>query len=187
MRETEHVSDSQLVRRARRGDREAFGALVRRYLRPSLAVAWEFAPTRDDAEDLVQDAFHRALRALPSFDESRPFRPWFFTILRNVGRNAAERHARWSAIPVPDELPANATDPEEMAHRAELREEVERGLDVLPPMQRACLRLCDIEGFDGNEVAEMLGVSPATVRAHRHRARATLREELRHLNNEKEA
>jgi RNA polymerase sigma-70 factor (ECF subfamily) len=182
-----NVSDGELVIRARQGNSEAYGALVRRYLRLALAVAWEFAPTRDDAEDLVQDAFHRALRALPSFDESKPFRPWFFTILRNTGRNAAERNARWTSIPVPDELPADAADPEDMAHRAELRESIQQGLDILPPMQRACLRLCDIEGFDGVEVAEMLGVSAATVRTHRHRARATLRDALRHLNDEKEA
>lgn len=87
----DNVSDSELVVRAWRGEGEAFGTLVRRYLRPALAVAWEFAPSRDDAEDLVQDAFHRALRALPSFDAGRPFRPWFFTIVRNLGRNAAER------------------------------------------------------------------------------------------------
>jgi RNA polymerase sigma-70 factor (ECF subfamily) len=183
----DNVSDGELVIQARRGNGEAFGALVRRYLRPALAVAWEFAPTRDDAEDLVQDAFHRALRALPSFDENRPFRPWFFTILRNVGRNAAERHARWTSIPVPDEMPADAADPEDMAHRAELRESIQQGLDILPPMQRACFRLCDIEGFEGNEVADMLGVSAATVRTHRHRARASLRDELRHLKKDKEA
>ncbi|MEE9254000.1 MAG: sigma-70 family RNA polymerase sigma factor [Pseudomonadales bacterium] len=183
----DNVSDGELVIRARRGDREAFGALARCYLRPALAVAWEFAPTRDDAEDLVQDAFHRALRALPSFDESKPFRPWFFTILRNAGRNAAKRHARWTSVPVPAELPSDDADPEDMSHRAELRERIQGGLDMLAPMQRTCFRLCDIEGFDGVEVAEMLGVSAATVRTHRHRARATLRDALRDLNEEKEA
>lgn len=183
----DNVSDADWIARARRGDREAFGVLVRRYLRPALAVAWEFAPSRDDAEDLVQDAFHRALRSLDSFDETRPFRPWFFTILRNLGRNAAERNARWAAVPVPGELATDAADPEDMAHRAELRERIQRGLDILPPMQRACFRLCDIEGFDGIEVAEMLGISAATVRTHRHRARATLRAELRHLDKDKEA
>jgi len=183
----DNVSDGELVDQARRGDGEAFGALVRRYLRPALAVAWEYAPSRDEAEDLVQDAFHRALEALPSFDTSRPFRPWFFTILRNVARNAAERHARWTSVPVPEEMSTDKADPEEMAHRAELRERIRHGLDVLPPMQRTCFRLCDIEGFDGVEVAEMLGVSAATVRVHRHRARAALRGALRNLHEEEEA
>ncbi len=181
-----NATDTELVSQARGGEAEAFGALVSRYLRPALAVAWEYAPTRDDAEDLVQDAFHRALRSLDRFDERRPFRPWFFTILRNVGRNAAERHARWTSVAVPDELPGGA-DPEDAAHQAGLRESIQEGLDVLPQMQRTCFRLCDIEGFDGPEVAEMLGVSAATVRTHRHRARATLRDALRRLNEQREA
>jgi len=181
------VTDNELVSQARQGSARAFGVLVSRYLRPALAVAWEYAPTRDDAEDLVQDAFHRALRGLPNFDTRRPFRPWFFTILRNVARNAAERHSRWRMVAVLDELPAAEEDPEDAAHRAGLRASIQEGLDVLPPMQRTCFRLCDIEGFDGNEVAEMLGLKAATVRTHRHRARATLRDALRRLNDEKEA
>lgn len=183
----DRAPDNELVTQARRGNRDAFGALVSRYLRPALAVAWEYAPTRDDAEDLVQDAFHRALRSLDRFDETRRFRPWFFTILRNVARNAAERNSRWTSVAVPDELPADRGDPEDEAHRAMLRESIQEGLDILPPMQRTCFRLCDVEGFDGNEVAEMLGLSAATVRTHRHRARASLRDALERLNEQREA
>jgi len=183
----DHAPDFELVTLARRGNRDAFGTLVSRYLRRALAAAWEYAPTRDDAEDLVQDAFHRALLSLDRFDETRQFGPWFFTILRNVGRNAAERNSRWTSVAVPDELPTDASDPEDEAHRAVLREGIQEGLDVLPQMQRTCFRLCDIEGFEGTEVAEMLGLSAATVRTHRHRARATLRAALERLNEQREA
>lgn len=182
-----HASDRELASDARVGDREAFGALVARYLRPALAVAWEYAPSRDDAEDLVQEAFHRALRGLDGFDVRLPFRPWFFTIVRNVARNAAERDARWSSVAVPDSLPAGDEDPADVAHRALLRERIDEGLDSLPPMQRSCFRLCDVEGFEVNEVAEMLGVASATVRTHRHRARATLRRALQSLRDERKA
>lgn len=181
------ATDSELVRRTRDGDREAFGTLVARYLRPALAVAWEYTLARDDAEDLVQDGFHRALRALDRFDPRRPFRPWLFTIIRNVARNAAERNARWSAAAIPDELPSNDPDPLDEAHRATLRDRIGTGLEMLPPMQRACFRLCDIEGFDGHEVAEMLGLNSATVRTHRHRARQALREALRDVQEERKA
>jgi RNA polymerase sigma-70 factor (ECF subfamily) len=181
------ASDSELVRRTREGDREAFGVLVTRYLRPALAMAWEYAPSLDDAEDLVQEGFHRALRGLESFDTRQPFRPWLFTIVRNVARNAAARHLRWQSVAIPDELPSDDADPFDDAHRAELRDRIGEGLDMLPPMQRACFRLCDLEGFDGNEVAEMLSVSAATVRTHRHRARAALRKALRGLNDERKA
>jgi len=178
-------SDGQLVRSARAGDRHAFGVLVARYLRAALAVAWEYAPSQDDAEDLVQEAFHRALGGLARFDERLPFRPWLFTIIRNLGRNVAERDARWSTLAVPETLADDEPDPAEFAHRALVRDRIDRGLDALPPMQRACFRLCDIEGFDVSEVAEMLGVAGATVRTHRHRARATLRRALHGLEEER--
>jgi RNA polymerase sigma-70 factor (ECF subfamily) len=181
------ASDRELVRRTREGDREAFGVLVTRYLRPALALAWEYAPSLDDAEDLVQEGFHRALRGLDGFDASRPFRPWLFTILRNVARNAVARHARWNAVAIPDEHSSEEPDPLEATYRLELRDRIEAGLDLLPPMQRACFRLCDIEGFEGPEVATMLGVDPATVRTHRHRARAALRKALQGLNGERKA
>ena len=181
------ASDSELVRRTREGDREAFGVLVTRYLRPALALAWEYAPSLDDAEDLVQEGFHRALRGLDGFDTGRPFRPWLFTIIRNVARNAVARHARWNPVAIPDDLASVEPDPLDLAYRMELRTRIDTGLDMLPPMQRACFRLCDIEGFEGPEVATMLGVDPATVRTHRHRARAALRKALQRFNEERHA
>jgi RNA polymerase sigma-70 factor (ECF subfamily) len=179
------ASDGELVRRTRDGDREAFGVLVARYLRATLALAWEYAPSLDDAEDLVQEGFHRALRGLDGFDTTRPFRPWLFTIVRNVARNAVARHARWNTVAIPDEHPSDEPDPLDAIYRLELGDRIEAGLDMLPPMQRACFRLCDIEGFGGPEVATMLGVGAATVRTHRHRARAALRKALQGLNEER--
>ncbi len=178
------VSDRALVKRARRGQSDAFDVLVRRYLRPALAVAWEFTESRDDAEDIVQEAFGRALRGLDGFDDERPFRPWFFTIVRNVGRNTAAWRSRWGYEPLSETLPAREGDPSSDAERREIQERVGAGLELLSPMQRTCFRLCDLEGFGGTEVAEMLGLEESTVRVHLHRARRGLREILRPLRDE---
>lgn len=177
-------TDRELILRARGGQSAAFGTLVERYLRPALAVAWEYVPSRDDAEDLVQDAFHRALRKMAGFDEGRPFGPWLFTIVRNLGRNAASRRRRWSAGPVPEELRSGA-DPLREVEGAEIADRVAAGLEALPAMQRSCFRLCEMEGFDSTEVAEMLGIKPATVRTHVHRARAALQQSLSALRDER--
>jgi RNA polymerase sigma-70 factor (ECF subfamily) len=179
------LSDRALVKRVRRGQRDAFGALVSRYLRPALAVAWEFTESRDDAEDIVQEAFGRALRGLEGFDEKRPFRPWFFTIVRNVGRNTAAWRSRWGYEPLSEALPARGGDPLSEAERREVQERVDAGLDLLSPMQRTCFRLCDLEGFSGPEVAEMLGLEESTVRVHLHRARRGLRKALQPLRDER--
>jgi RNA polymerase sigma-70 factor (ECF subfamily) len=179
------LSDRTLVKRVRRGQGDAFNALVRRYLRPALAVAWEFTESRDDAEDIVQEAFSRALRGLQEFDEKRPFRPWFFTIVRNVGRNTAAWRSRWGYEPLSETLPSGGGDPLSDAERREVQERIDAGLDLLSPMQRTCFRLCDLEGFSGPEVAEMLGLEESTVRVHLHRARGGLRKALRPLREER--
>jgi RNA polymerase sigma-70 factor (ECF subfamily) len=178
------VTDRELVRLVRRGDRVAFDQLVRRYLKPALAVAWEFADSREDAEDVVQDAFHRALRALDSYDDDRPFRPWFYQIVRNVGRNAAGWRNRWSAEPLPEKLSAPETSALSEIERWEIRTRIGEGLELLSSMQRSCFRLCDLEGYGAGEVGEMLGVSDSTVRVHLFRARKALREVLLPLREE---
>jgi RNA polymerase sigma-70 factor, ECF subfamily len=167
------------VRLVRAGEAQAFDQLVERYLRGALAVALEYARDRDDAEDIVQDAFVRTVRELHRYDDRLPFRPWFFTILRNIGRNMAARRARSSTTVVSDELATpHALD---AAADAELRELIEQELAGMTALQSASFRLCEIEGFSPIEVADMLGIAPGTVRTHAHRARIKLREVLTRL------
>jgi RNA polymerase sigma-70 factor (ECF subfamily) len=150
---------------------------VERYLRGALAVALEYARDRDDAEDIVQDAFVRTLRALDRYDDRLPFRPWFFTILRNLGRNAAERQARIANTNVLDDAAASGPSADTAAD-AELREIIDRELSGMTQLQSSSFRLCELEGFSAIEVADMLGIAPATVRTHVHRARLKLRDVL---------
>lgn len=170
-----------LAARAQSGDQRAFGALVHRLVRPALAAAWEFVPTREDAEDVVQEAFVRTWRQIGRYDATRPFAPWFFTILRNVARNASRRDRRWNTVSFTDVVvdahsPDSAdTDP---LDQMDVAGRIDDALDALSPMQRACFRLTEIEGFDSAEAGAMLGVSDATVRVHVHRARAVLRARL---------
>jgi RNA polymerase sigma-70 factor (ECF subfamily) len=165
------------VRLARAGEAQAFDRLVERYLRGALAVALEYARDRDEAEDIAQDAFLRALRELHRFDDRLSFRPWFFTILRNLGRNALARRVRQAGDDAAaDTLAAPARA--DAAADAELRGIIEMELADMTSLQAASFRLCEIEGFSAREAADMLGIAPATVRTHAHRARLKLREVL---------
>jgi len=165
------------VRLARKGEARAFDELVERYLRGALAVALEYARDRDDAEDIVQDAFIRTLRELHRFDHRLSFRPWFYTILRNLGRNAAERRGRQTELEAVGDVASNPGSGDAAAD-AELRGLIEQELAGMSAQQAASFRLCEIEGFSALEVGDMLGVAPATVRTHAHRARLKLREVL---------
>ena len=126
--------------------------LVSRYLRPALAVAWEFTDSLDDAEDIVQDAFRRVVNALQRFDPDRPFAPWFFTILRNVARDGATERARRLSAALDKSEPDQAPTSDELVDYLELQAKVDLELESLSEMQRACFRLCVLEGLSSREV-----------------------------------
>jgi len=169
------ASDGELARRAREGDDLAYRYLVNRYVRPALAVAWEFTDTLEDAEDVVQEAFRRAVVALTRFDVNRPFRPWFFTILRNVARSAASAKALRVHQALEETVPDEAPTPLDLVESVELQARLDMELEALSEMQRVCFRLCVLEGLSSAEVAEALGMNDATVRTHVFRARNALR------------
>lgn len=132
-------------------------------------------PTREDAEDLVQDAFARTWRELRRYDAARPFAPWFFTILRNVARNASRRDRRWNLVSLTDDV---VDDEPRGVVEVDVTDRIHAALEELSPMQRACFRLTTIEGFTSAEAGAMLGINEATVRVHAHRAKKALRARL---------
>jgi RNA polymerase sigma-70 factor (ECF subfamily) len=167
--------DTTLVRRIRLGDVGAFDTLMRRYLRRAHSVAYRLLDHREDAEDLVQEAFMTALSRLDSFDVERPFGPWFFRILTNHGLNARKARAVRRTETVLDTMVEQRGSPELDAERSEIRERLRIALADLPERQRFVVQMVDVEGMDTAEVAAMLDIAPTTVRWYLHQARATLR------------
>lgn len=152
-----------------------YRVLVSRYLRQALAVAWEFTDTLEDAEDIVQEVFRRVVNTIQRFDAERPFAPWFFTILRNVARSRATERARRLYAALDESEPDQAPTPDEVVEFLELQTRLDLELESLSEMQRACFRLCVLEGLSSKEVAIALGVTDQTVRTHVFRARQSLR------------
>jgi RNA polymerase sigma-70 factor (ECF subfamily) len=167
--------DATLVRRVRQGDVGAFDTLVRRYLRRAHTVAYRLLGHREDAEDLVQEAFMTALIRLYSFDVERPFGPWFFRILTNQGLNARKARAVRRTEMVPETMDDHQASPQLNAERLEIRERLQEALSELPERQRFVVKMVDVEGMDTAEVAAMLDIAPVTVRWYLHQARTTLR------------
>jgi RNA polymerase sigma-70 factor (ECF subfamily) len=178
------AEETALVARARRGDPAAFDALVRRHLPGALVAAERLLGDRAEAEDLVQDAFLRALDRIPLLDPNRPFGPWFFTLLRNLGIN--QLRARRVRQTEPEPLDAASPDalPDEVLIRKEVRERFDAALAALTPRQREIVMLFEVEGWKGVEIAEHLGLTPENVRWHLHQAKKSLRATLAPLRDE---
>lgn len=172
-------TDEALARQVQGGDRSALERLVRRYVRPVQAVVASFLSEPAQVEDAAQEAFLRALRAIDSYDPGRPFAPWLYQIARNVARNQIHAEAVRRAEPLSLHEPqTGGPSPDVAAERSEIRDRVERELDLLPEQRRTAFRLVEVEGMTAAETGRLMGISPGTVRSHVHHARRQLRRAL---------
>ena len=169
--------DAALVERVRAGDAAAFDALVQAYMRQAFQLAYRVVGHREDAEDLVQEAFLAAYQYLDSYDATRPFGPWLMRIVLNRGSNLRRSRARRETEPETDAV-SPAPSALEESERAEAREQLSRAMDMLSERQRMIVTLFDVDGLTSTEIGEMIDLSPGTVRWHLHEARRTLRSAL---------
>lgn len=178
----ELIEDRELLIRVQGGDARAFDLLMRRYLPRARVVARRLMQDPDDADDLVQDAFLRALDRIASFDVGRAFGPWFNRLLVNTGIDLRRKQTVRRTEAHDPETFAGRSSPVLDAERAELRQSLGEALEKLPDRQRLVVTLFEIDGYSTEEVASMLSVSQVTVRWHLHQARRTLREALKGWN-----
>lgn len=179
-----------LLDELRAGDDRAFERLVRLHVGPLHAVALRLLQNPADADDVVQEAFMSAFRNLANFRGDARLRTWLHRIAVNAALGRLRRRARRPSgqLDVDELLPrfdergrtAHYHQPwtqttEELAARAETREQVREMIDKLPDNYRTVLILRDIEELDTAEVAELLELSPGAVKVRLHRARQALR------------
>lgn len=173
-----------LALRARDGDGGAFTALVAHMQPRAVRFASQMTgASRDDVEDIVQDAWVRTYRALPRYDAGRSFESWYFTILANCCRSLRVKLRRWQlrAQPLDEQLRDEAIDPLLATSTRSAVAQVHRALATLPLPQRETFLLHHVEGFSYEEIAEITGVGVSACKMRAKRAmdavRALLREE----------
>jgi RNA polymerase sigma-70 factor (ECF subfamily) len=176
--------ESSLVRRAQAGDLSAFDALVRRHIERALRIARRLVPTHEDAEDVVQDAFLSAMRAIGSFDVTRPFGPWITRIVVNQGITYRRSRARRQDDALPVDLASSGPSPAQVTERNEIADRFSAALEQLPGQQRLMVQLFEVDGLSSPEIAKLTGLSDGTVRWHIHAARKVLRTALAPLMGE---
>ncbi len=176
------------IHAAQKGDVAAFNQLVRAYQAQVFRTAYRVLGDQAGAEDAAQDAFISAYKHIRDF-RGGSFKAWLLRIVTNACYDQLRVKQRrptasLDALLLDPENPAPGVDraapetPQDFAERQELGAAIQRGLDTLPPDQRATVVLVDIEGLSYDEVAHATGANVGTVKSRLSRARATLRDFL---------
>ena len=177
--------DLDLVERAKHGDTEAYGALVRRYQVIAVRAAGVVGDDQAEAEDAAQDAFVKAYYTLGSLRDPASFRPWLLRIVANEARNRRKAAQRRAARAERAFVPSVATDrdqsPEAAALAAEQRRTLWNALGALREDDRMVIAYRYFFDLSEGEMAEALRCAPGTVKSRLSRALGRLRERLREL------
>jgi RNA polymerase sigma-70 factor, ECF subfamily len=175
------LEEPELVERAKRGDTEAYRMLVRMHQKTAFRAAYAVTGSAADAEEVVQDAFVKAYRALWRFRRGAPFRPWALKIVVNEARNrraSERRHAL--VLHLDDELSPGGAAPssEAAAIAAEERRSLLRAIASLREEERLVVVCRHLLGLSEQETATALGLRVGTAKSRLSRALARLREQL---------
>ncbi len=177
----QQVSQDALIERAQQGDSAAFAELYELHKRQAYRICFRMMRNHADAEDLVQEAFLQLFRKLKLFRGESQFATWFHRLVVNVAlMKFRKKDGRYDSsldelVEVGDsELKQEVTS---IDHHLELSPEriaVGKAIEQLPPGYRLILRMHDLEGFEHNEIAEILGCSIGNSKSQLHKARAAL-------------
>lgn len=159
------------MQRVQSGDAAAYRALFDRHHERIYACLVRRCGDRQAAADLYQETWLRVYRSRHTWSPDRPFRPWLFGIAINAARDHARKVRRLPLHAEPVDLASPPPRPDARLH-------LEDAIAELPDTLRDAFLLGVVEGFDHNEVAETLGITPANARARMSRARAWLRDRL---------
>jgi RNA polymerase sigma-70 factor (ECF subfamily) len=184
--------DRQLVERAQRGDKRAFELLVEKYQRKLARLLSRFIRDPAEVEDVTQEAFIKAYRALPAFRGDSAFYTWLYRIGINTAKNYLMAMGR--RAPTSTEVEAEEAEgfeegeqlrdintPESVLLSNEIAETVNSTIEALPEELRTAIQMREIEGMSYEDIAKAMGCPIGTVRSRIFRAREAIAERLRPL------
>jgi RNA polymerase sigma-70 factor (ECF subfamily) len=189
---SERDIDAELVARVQRGDKKAFDLLVLKYQRKIMRLLSRMIRDQAEVEDVAQEAFIKAYRALPQFRGESAFYTWLYRIAINTARNwlasTSRRPSTPNAVENEDGETFNETDnlsdistPEAMVASREIAETVNAAIQGLPEELRTAIVLREIEGMSYEDIAQSMGCPIGTVRSRIFRAREAVAARLRPL------
>ncbi len=188
------ASDLSLVRRVQRGERGAYDLLVLKYQHKVVKLVMRYLREPADAQDVAQEAFIKAYRALPHFRGDSAFYTWLYRIAINTAKNALAARTR-NPVSFELDMQNNSNDeasdmvnrlkdpetPEGLALTEEIRDTVNRAIEALPEDLRTAIVLREIEGMSYDEIAASMECPVGTVRSRIFRAREAIDRKLREV------
>ncbi|MBI4755141.1 MAG: RNA polymerase sigma factor RpoE [Betaproteobacteria bacterium] len=184
--------DQALVERAQRGDKQAFGLLVSKYQRKLVRLLSRLIRNPAEVEDVAQEAFIKAYRALPSFRGDSAFYTWLYRIGVNTAKNYLVSQGR--RAPTSTEFDSEEAEsfedggqlrdintPERVLMSKQIGETVNSAMEALPEELRTAISLREIEGLSYEEISQIMECPIGTVRSRIFRAREAIAEKLRPL------
>ena len=184
--------DQQLVARAQRGDKRAFALLVEKYQRKLARLLSRFIRDAAEVEDVTQEAFIKAYRALPAFRGDSAFYTWLYRIGINTAKNYLMAMGR--RAPTSTEIEAEEAEgfeegeqlrdintPESLLLSSEIAQTVNSTIEQLPEELRTAIRMRELEGLSYEDIAKAMNCPIGTVRSRIFRAREAIAEQLRPL------
>jgi RNA polymerase sigma-70 factor (ECF subfamily) len=188
----EQVGDQALVERVQRGDRRAFDLLVLRYQQRIVKLIMRYVHDPAEAQDVAQEAFIKAYRAMPAFRGDSAFYTWLYRISINTAKNYLVAQQRRPIdydydLQDPDNYEVNARlrdeeSPEGLALQEELRQTIERTIASLPEELRTAIMLREIDGLSYEEIAQAMDCPVGTVRSRIFRAREAIDKSIEALS-----
>lgn len=187
---SERDLDQQLVQRAQRGEKLAFELLVSKYQRKLARLVARLVRDPSEVEDVTQEAFIKAYRALPNFRGDAAFYTWLYRIGVNTAKNYLMNQGRRvsASVDVEDaehyegnDLVADVNTPEAELLSREIAETVNASMEALPEELRTAIRLREIEGLSYEDIASLMGCPIGTVRSRIFRAREAIAQQLKPL------
>jgi RNA polymerase sigma-70 factor, ECF subfamily len=187
------LDDSQLVDRARSGDKRAFRILVERYQKRVYGIAYGVVRNEEDALDVSQEAFIKVHRNLARFQGTSSFYTWLYRIVVNLCIDQKRRKSRAMQVDFDDSRDHGDVaedsggrisgspyrDPARAVSDAELRDEMDRAMSALSDKHRRVVVLRELEGLSYKEIADVEEISVGTVMSRLHHARQNLQSSLR--------
>ncbi len=173
MTENRTLSESEVIKQVKKGNREAYQVIVERYMQRAYYIALGFVRNSQDAMDISQESFIKAFRKIKRFDSEKSFFPWFYKLLKNLCLDHIKRRSRVREIPLDEARILN----EEREDR-EMKEILWRGIEGLSFEQKEVIILRYFQQFSYQEIAEITAKPVGTVMSSLYYAKKRLKKAI---------